>query len=103
MKIAKRDERNKVQLIKYKLYINNVEYDPSDSEDSNSYMSEQREPQRDYQNKEARPKTYNIRTERSEHNYGPDKGYRYSVQRLNTRANSRVNGKDQRKTEPYYK
>ena len=103
MKIAKRDERNKVKLIKDKLYINNVEYVPSDSEDSNSYLSEQREPQRDYQNKGARPKTYNIRTERSERNYGPNKGYRYSEQRLNTRANSRVNGKDQRKTEPYYK
>lgn len=96
MKIAKRDERNKVKLIKDKLYINNVEYVPSDSEDTDSYVAEQRESQRDYQNKGARPKTYNIRTERRE-------GYSQSEQRLYTRANSRENSKDQRKTEPYYK
>lgn len=105
MKIAKRDERNKVKLVKDKLYINNVEYVPSDDEDSSPYVVEQRELKRGYQNKGVRPKTSNIRTERNERYYGPDKGYRQSEQidRLDRRANSSMNSTVQRKSEPYYK
>ena len=68
MKLAKQDEKNRVRLVRDKLYINNVQYIPTDSDDSDTETLQGQRKQNE-SDKGARPKTYKVnRSQKPEYN-----------------------------------
>lgn len=59
MKLAKQDENNRVRLVRDKLYINNVQYIPPESDDSDTETTQDQRLHNEH-DKGARPKTYKV-------------------------------------------